>query len=135
LSLSINPKDANIVYAGAARAGVFRSSDGGDTWSSTGPVNLDANAVATDAAGQFVHVGLYIGTQAFVTKVNASGDGLVYSTYIGGAGMSEGKAITADASGHAYVCGATDATDFPNRNAYQANIGGVRDAFFLRLNS
>ena len=135
LSLAINPHDANFVYAGTAGAGVFRSADGGDTWISTGPASLDVNAIAVDSAGQFVHAGLYQGTQGFVTKVNAGGSGLVYSTYLGGAGVSEGRAIAVDAAGHAYVCGATDASDFPTRNAYQATLGGSRDAFFLRLDA
>jgi uncharacterized protein (TIGR03437 family) len=135
LSLAINPQDANFAYAGTAGAGIFRTTDGGDTWTSTGPANLDANAVAVDAGGVFVYSGLYVGTQGFVTKINSSGNALVYSTYIGGAGASEGRAIAVDGAGHAYVCGATDAVDFPTRNAYQASIGGSRDAFFLRLNA
>jgi uncharacterized protein (TIGR03437 family) len=135
LSVAINPQDANFVYAGVAAAGIFRSSDGGDTWTSTGPANLDAKAVAVDSAGQFVHAGLFTGTQGFVTKINPSGNSLIYSTYIGGSGVSEGRAITLDAAGHTYLCGATDAPDFPVRNAYQSSIGGTRDAFFLRLNA
>ena len=55
LSLAINPMDANYVYAGTARAGVFQSTDGGDNWASTGPANLDANAVAVDSAARFVY--------------------------------------------------------------------------------
>ena len=135
LSLAINPQDANFVYAGTAGAGVYRSADGGDTWTATGPANLDANAITVDSAGQFVHAGLYQGTQGFVTKVNAAGSSLVYSTYLGGAGVTEGRAIAVDAAGHAYVCGTTDAADFPTRNAYQPNLAGSRDAFFLRLDA
>ncbi len=134
LSLAINPMDANYVYAGTARAGVFQSVDGGDNWASSGPANLDANAVAVDSAARFVYAGLYLGTQAFVTKINAGGNALVYSTYIGGSGNTDGRGIAVDGAGHTYVCGATDAADFPARNAYQASLGGSRDAFFLRLN-
>ena len=54
LSLGINPTDANFVYAGTAGGGVFQTANGGDTWTSTGPASLDANAVAVDAAGQFL---------------------------------------------------------------------------------
>jgi len=135
LSLSINPQDANFVYAGAAGGGVYRTGDGGDTWVSTGPATLDANAVAVDAAGQFVHAGLYVGTQGYVTKINPGGTALVYSTYIGGAGSTDARAIAVDSGGHAYVCGATDAADFPTRTPYQASLAGSRDIFFLRLNS
>jgi len=134
LSLAINPVDANYVYAGTARGGVFQSVDGGDNWNSNGPANLDANAVAVDSAARFVYAGLYLGTQAFVTKVNPAGNALVYSTYIGGSGNTEGRGIAVDDTGHTYLCGATDAADFPTRNAYQASLGGSRDAFFLRLN-
>ena len=135
LSLAINPVDANYVYAGTARGGVFQSVDGGDNWTSNGPGNLDANAEVVDSAARFVYASQYLGTQAFVTKVNAGGNGLVYSTYIGGSGNTDGRGIAVDDTGHTYVCGVTDAADFPTRNAYQTNLGGARDAFFLRLNS
>ena len=114
---------------------MFRSSDGGDTWSSTGPANQDANAVAVDSAGQFVHAGLYLGSQGFVTKVSGTGKGLVYSTFFGGAGASEGRAIAVDAAGRAFVCGGTDASNFPVSNPYQANLAGSRDAFYFRLSA
>lgn len=41
----------------------------------------------------------------FVTKLNAAGTGLVYSTFLGGDGYSEGMAIAVDADGRAYVAG------------------------------
>uniref|UniRef100_Q01T38 Uncharacterized protein n=1 Tax=Solibacter usitatus (strain Ellin6076) TaxID=234267 RepID=Q01T38_SOLUE len=134
LSLAINPLDANYVYAGTARAGVFQSVDGGDNWTGNGPANLDANAVTVDSAARSVYTGLYLGTQAFVTKLNPAANALVYSTYIGGSGDTDGGAIAVDDSGRTYVCGATDAPDFPTRNPYQPGIGGGRDVFFLRLN-
>ena len=134
LSLAINTVDANYVYAGTARGGVFQTIDGGDHWASTGPANLDANAVVVDSAARFVYAGLYPGTQAFVTKVNPAGSALVYSTYIGGSGNTEGRGIAVDGAGRAYVCGATDSADFPVRNPYQGGIAGSRDAFFLRIN-
>ena len=135
LSLAINPQDANFVFAGTAGAGVFRSTDGGDNWSATGPAGLDANALAVDSAGSFVHAGFFAGTQAFVTKINPAGTALVYSNYFGGAGVSEGRAITVDSDGHTFVCGATDAPDFPVRNPYQSTLAGSRDIFYLRLNA
>ena len=54
---------------------------------------------------------------AFVTKLNASGSALVYSTYLGGSGttiqQSFGSGIAIDAAGNAYVAGGTTASDFP----------------------
>ena len=50
---------------------------------------------------------------AFVTKLNASGNTLVYSTYLGGSSHDNGTGIAVDLSGDAYVTGYTNSTDFP----------------------
>src|SRR5437667_73833 len=42
---------------------------------------------------------------AFVTKINATGTALVYSTYLGGSGDDVGLGIAVDAAGAAYVTG------------------------------
>jgi hypothetical protein len=41
----------------------------------------------------------------FVTKLNAAGTALVYSTYLGGSEDDEGHGIAVDGSGNAYVTG------------------------------
>jgi hypothetical protein len=72
---------------------------------------------------------------AFVTKLNAAGNSLVYSTILGGASMELGYAIAVDAAGNAYVTGATKSTDFPMQGAYSASYnGGDYDAFVTKLN-
>jgi hypothetical protein len=43
----------------------------------------------------------------FVTKLNAAGTALVYSTYLGGSGGEIGYAIAVDSAGNAYVTGET----------------------------
>jgi hypothetical protein len=50
---------------------------------------------------------------AFVSKLNPEGTGLVYSTYLGGNSVDYGTAIAVDLSGNAYVTGVTRSTDFP----------------------
>jgi len=45
------------------------------------------------------------GSDAFVTKISAEGDALVYSTYLGGRGGDYGWGITVDGAGSAYVTG------------------------------
>ncbi len=73
------------------------------------------------------------GGDAFVTKLNASGNALVYSTYLGGSGDDGGNGIAVDASGNAYVTGDTTSTDFPTASPFQAAFGGGRDAFVTKL--
>jgi hypothetical protein len=53
------------------------------------------------------------GADAFVSKLNSSGTGLVYSTLLGGSGYEAGIGIAVDSSGSAYVAGLTDSDDFP----------------------
>ena len=72
---------------------------------------------------------------AFVTKVSASGNALVYSTYLGGSDDEFGEHIAVDASGNAYVMGLTDSTNFPTASPFQAAFGGNRDAFVTKLNA
>ncbi len=91
----------------------------------------------------------YPASDVFVTKLNASGNALVYSTYLGGgtnggkgdATHSGGASIAVDASGDAYVTGWTDSTSFPTLNAVQATNGGGynnygegMDSFVTELN-
>jgi uncharacterized protein (TIGR03437 family) len=60
-----------------------------------------------------------------VTKFNAAGSALVYSTYLGGGNSNdEGYGIAVDSSGNAYVTGRTCSTNFPTANAFQAANGG-----------
>ncbi len=70
---------------------------------------------------------------AFVTKLNASGSALVYSTYLGGSSDDQGFGITTDSSGNAYVAGKTNSTNFPTMNPLQASAGGSYDAFVSEI--
>src|SRR5439155_688758 len=73
---------------------------------------------------------------AFVTKLNPTGTGLVYSTYLGGSGVDDGFGIAVDALGNAYVTGFTDSTTFPTTaGAFQTTLGGTEDAFVTKLNA
>lgn len=71
----------------------------------------------------------------FVTKLNASGTDLVYSTFLGTAGLDYGYAIAVDHFGHAYITGGTSSDDFPLPNGFdQTYNGGIRDMFVAKLN-
>jgi hypothetical protein len=70
----------------------------------------------------------------FVTKLNATGTALVYSTYIGGSGHDYGYAIAVDGSGNAYVTGVTNSTNYPvTPGAFQTTNGGLADVFVTKV--
>jgi hypothetical protein len=75
------------------------------------------------------------GFDAFVTKLNPLGTGLVYSSYLGGSATDEGFGIAVDGMGNAYVTGDTSSSNFPTVMAFQPTLGGVQDAFVTRVNS
>ncbi len=71
---------------------------------------------------------------AFVVKLNPAGSGLVYSTFLGGAGPDQGRGIAVHRDGSATVGGWMGSGDFPFTNALREN-GGVVGAFIARLDA
>jgi Beta-propeller repeat/Abnormal spindle-like microcephaly-assoc'd, ASPM-SPD-2-Hydin len=72
---------------------------------------------------------------AFVTKLNSTGSGLVFSSYLGGSSLDNGSGIALDALGDAYVTGYTLSSDFPiTSGAFQTTYGGGGDSFVTELN-
>jgi hypothetical protein len=73
------------------------------------------------------------GSEGFVTKLNATGSALVYSSYLGGTKTEWSKSIAVDAAGAAYVFGSTFSTDFPIKNAVQPTKKGGDDFFVTKV--
>ncbi len=75
----------------------------------------------------------------FITKLNATGSSILYSTYLGGSGSDSCRAIAINSLGEAYVTGGTQSVDFPTTTgAYQTTSGslnGNSDAFVTKLNA
>ena len=98
----------------------------GDTASSNFPISNSIQA--TYGGGS---------SDAFVTKLNATGSGLVYSTFLGGNLTDEGRGLAANRSGDAHVTGNTSSGNFPTANPVQVNNGGGinnhDDAFVLKI--
>lgn len=117
-----------------------------------GNSNDQGNGIAVDTAGNAYVIGQTgstnfptlgpfqaatggVGSDVFVTKLNASGNTLIYSTYLGGSFTDFGNAIAVDTQGNAYITGRTDSTNFPLQNAFQGSLGGGTQAFVAKLNS
>jgi hypothetical protein len=73
------------------------------------------------------------GSDAFVAKLTPSGNGLVFSTYLGGSGIDGGSAIAVDPIGRAYVAGFTSSSDFPVKDPIQMASRGAYDGFVALL--
>lgn len=78
---------------------------------------------------------------AFITKMNAAGTSLLFSTYLGGNGNDYGNGIALDASNNVYVTGSTEsqsgAWSFPvtSGTVQVTSGGGISDAYVARFNS
>jgi len=98
----------------------------GFTYSANFPIT--SGALRSSFSGQ---------SKAFVLKLNPSGNGFVYSTFLGGSGDDYATGIAVDAVGQAYLSGYTASVDFPvSSKAFQSSYGGgASDGFFAKLNA
>jgi uncharacterized protein (TIGR03437 family) len=64
-------------------------------------------------------------TDAFVSSLDASGESLRYSKYLGGSYEDSGQAIQVDSAGHAWVTGWSWSTDFPVKRPIQSQLAGL----------
>jgi FG-GAP-like repeat/Beta-propeller repeat len=95
----------------------------GETWSTNFPL---LNPVRSVPAGD---------TDIFVTKWNAAGTGILYSTYIGGSNRDVPLSIAVDAAGNAHITGYTYSANFPTTSgALRTTFSGQSKAFVLELN-
>jgi len=98
----------------------------GETYSENFPI---MNATQDYLAGEI---------DIFITKMNASGEALDFSTYYGGSGSStsgwdHGYAIALDPAGNICVAGYSLSTSFPVLNAYQESNNGHGDVVVIML--
>lgn len=72
--------------------------------------------------------------EAFLTKLNPSGSGLIYSSYLGGNGDDVATSVAIDQTGDAYVAGYTGSPNFPVAGAaFQSVVHGTGDAFVTKF--
>jgi hypothetical protein len=131
----LNPAGNGLLYSTFVGNGTPAAmvADGSGNVYLTGSTS-DAHFPVTPGAFQTVNHAASIGlTNAFVTKVNAAGSALVYSTLLGGSGGAQfsdlydhATELAIDSSGDAFVTGAAASDDFPvTAGAYQTVKSGV----------
>jgi hypothetical protein len=148
--VKINPAGTGIEY------GTFLGGDGGDIVSgvavdAAGAAYLTGSTSAAYGSSSNFFPGVgpnsiqparSAGGNAFVTKINPSGSGIEYSTFLGGSGFigtalsTFGAAIAIDAEGAAYVTGSVRAATFPGvgPGSIQPTPGSIDDAFVTKIN-
>src|SRR5262249_22057128 len=98
----------------------------------TGSAYVTGNAASANFPTQNpLQVAVSLGV--FVSKLNAAGSALSYSTFLGASGT--GRAIAVDGTSTAYVTGETASATFPTKNPAPAAYAGGNDAFVSRLNA
>ena len=140
-----------IKYNAANTAVVFTTYVGGANWDVFSSLAVDAAGnvylagvtdsddfpVTTGALKTRLHtVAGDVTTDCTVTKLNAAGNALGYSTYLGGPGKDACSGIAVDAQGNAFLTGITsDSFGFPlGDNAPFRLPRGPSDAFIVKLN-
>jgi hypothetical protein len=134
--LVIDPKLAYSTYLGGSTSGFeFGSGIAVDAAGNAYVVGLTTSSDFPTTAGAFQTTLRSSQGNAFVTKLNAGGTALVYSTYLGGSEQDAGLRIAVNAAGNAYVTGGTSSSNFPTTtNAFQTRLGSIQgNAFVTKL--
>lgn len=124
-ALVADRSNASTVYASTLGSGVVKTSNGGTSWTTAnaGVWRSDVHTLVAHPSNSSI---LFAGGggdfffDAFVTKLNPSGSGLLFSTFLGGMFGETGHGITVDSSGNIYVVGITGSPNFPAVNALQS---------------
>ncbi|MEW5986901.1 MAG: SBBP repeat-containing protein [Chloroflexota bacterium] len=94
-------------------------------WTSSSTFPTTPGAFDTTFAG--IH-------DAFVTKLNAAGSGLVYSGLLGGFGNDQPHGLAVDGAGAVYVTGHVSAGGFPvTPGAFDTTLNGSWDGFVTKI--
>jgi hypothetical protein len=131
-------RDAFVTKLSPAGAILFSAYLGGSGFD-------QANGVAADSTGVYVtgtttskdfpllFPFLSFPKGAYVTKISAAGDALLYSSYLGGSVYDAALAIAVDRSGAAYVTGQTESPDFPRVGPRPSSFSGESDGFLTKV--
>ena len=154
LGFALDPSNPFAAYAISNRrpSEILRTSDAGGSWTTLAPVPAGNTVIRFLAVDPQQPSTLYAAvatshSTAFVAKLTPDGSDLVYSTFLGGRGVQEDYStglyfaggtniawgVAVDASGNAYVTGATASDGFPAWRAIQSTRNGMADAFLAKF--
>ena len=71
----------------------------------------------------------------FIAKLQPDGRTLIFSTFLGGSAGGGMGALRVDTDDSIYVRGNTSSPDFPTKNAFQSQLGGVGDCTVSKITS
>jgi hypothetical protein len=72
---------------------------------------------------------------AFITKIDAAGFTILYSSYLGGSDYDYPSAVAVDRSRNAYITGFTMSVDFPLQAPFQSTNRGKLDGFVAKVDA
>jgi uncharacterized repeat protein (TIGR01451 family) len=139
-AVAVDPVTPSTIYAaGRSRNGIYKSTDGGATWSlsSAGLAITSAQALAIDPASTGnVYVGM-VNIMSFVAKFNSSGSPTVLSFFGGGSGSTQPFTVAVDnpTSQNMYIGGLTSTANLPTPLVGQTTIGGNTDGFVAKIST
>ncbi len=130
------------VFAAINSGGIIRTTNGGTSWSpsTTGLWSPNVFSLARHPTDPSVVYAGALGSgqgDAFVTKLNAAGSGLLFSTLLGGSRDEIGNGIAVDGSGNIAVVGQTTSSNFPLANAVRSTVtlnGNCTTGFATKIN-
>ncbi|MCX7743002.1 MAG: SBBP repeat-containing protein [Flavobacteriales bacterium] len=135
----VNPTGTNLIYS------TFIGTNTGDDEAISIDIDASSNAYITgftSSSGYPITSGVFQNTfgggtnDVIVTKLNATGTALLYSTYVGGTSNDQAYSIKVDASGNAYITGSTSSTNYDvTPGVIQSSNQGVWDVFVTKINS
>jgi uncharacterized protein (TIGR03437 family) len=139
----INAAGTALVYCGYIGGGGVDlghgiAVDGAGVVYVTGETTSSQSSFPATVGPDLTYNGGAVVGDAFVAKINASGNALVYCGYLGGGGEERGQRIAVDSGDNAYVTGFTNSTEASFPVAVGPDLtfnGNTGDAFVAKINA
>ena len=130
----------NVVYSTYLNDGDGFAASNAVAADDCGKAYVHGTTFATDFPTKRAIMGNHPDQDTFVSKFNAAGSKLIYSTYLGGDGFDDatGADIAVDAAcSRVYATGSTNSSDLPavGTTALSATLTGTSDAYVARIDS